>query len=52
LEVSSSNFPRFDRNLNTGGDIATEAIGRPAVQQVFHGGTRASYIVLPVVPKA
>jgi putative CocE/NonD family hydrolase len=52
LEVSSSNFPRFDRNLNTGGDFATETVGRPAVQRVFHGGARASCVVLPVVPTA
>jgi putative CocE/NonD family hydrolase len=52
LEVSSSNFPRFDRNLNTGGDFATESVGRPAVQHVFHGGPRASYVVLPMVPRS
>jgi putative CocE/NonD family hydrolase len=52
LEVSSSNFPRFDRNLNTGGDFAGESTGRPAVQRVFHGGARASCVVLPVVPQA
>ena len=51
LEVSSSNFPRFDRNLNTGGDFATETMGRPAVQRVFHGGSRMSHVVLPVVPQ-
>jgi len=51
LEVSSSNFPRFDRNLNTGGDFASESVGRPAVQRVFHGGPRASSVVLPVVPR-
>ena len=50
LGVSSSNFPRFDRNLNTGGDFATESRGRPAVQRVFHGGARASCVVLPLVP--
>ncbi len=52
LEVSSSNFPRFDRNLNTGGDFATESVGRPAVQRVFHGGVRTSYVTLPVVPQS
>jgi uncharacterized protein len=51
LEVASSNFPRFDRNLNTGGDFATESVGRPAVQQVLHGGARASQVLLPVVPR-
>jgi putative CocE/NonD family hydrolase len=51
LEVSSSNFPRFNRNLNTGGDFANESAGRPAVQQVFHGGARASCVILPVIPR-
>jgi hypothetical protein len=52
LEISSSNFPRFDRNLNTGGDFASESVARPAVQHVFHGGVRASQMVLPIVPQA
>jgi predicted acyl esterase len=52
LQISSSNFPRFDRNLNTGGDIATEQRGRVAVQRVFHGGVQASHLLLPVVPHA
>jgi putative CocE/NonD family hydrolase len=52
LQVSSSNFPRFDRNLNTGGDFATETAGRPAVQRVFHGGAKGSCVILPVVPAA
>ena len=39
LEVSSSNFPRFDRNTNTGGVIADEAAepGLVAVNRVLHG---------------
>jgi putative CocE/NonD family hydrolase len=52
LEVSSSNFPRFDRNLNTGGELGVETAGRPAVQRVFHGGARASHVVLPFIPHA
>src|SRR5271165_4506977 len=38
LEVSSSNFPRFDRNSNTGEEIASEAAGqyRPAINRIFH----------------
>src|SRR5262249_10619766 len=51
LAVSSSNFPRFNRNLNTGGDFASETVGRPAVQRVFHGGLRASCVILPIVPQ-
>jgi predicted acyl esterase len=46
LEVSSSNFPRFDRNPNTG---AGSVELRAAHQTVFHDAERASYLVLPVV---
>ena len=51
LEVASSNFPRFDRNLNTGGDLGVEDAGRAAVQRVVHGGARASHVVLPIIPQ-
>ncbi len=51
LDVSSSNFPRFDRNTNTGGDIATESSGRPAVQRVLHTAARPSWLELTVVPE-
>jgi putative CocE/NonD family hydrolase len=50
LEVSSSNFPRFDRNPNTGRPIADERELRVAQQTVYHGAQRPSYVVLPVVP--
>lgn len=52
VEVSSSNFPRFDRNPNHGGVIAqaTESDLVPATQRVFHDANRASHIVLPTVP--
>jgi putative CocE/NonD family hydrolase len=52
LQVSSSNFPRFDRNPNTGG-VGAEAVLddlRPARQTVFHDAERASYLLLPVNP--
>jgi putative CocE/NonD family hydrolase len=52
VEVSSSNFPRFDRNPNCAGVIA-EAIQSDfvvAAQHVFHDANRASFIKLPVVP--
>ncbi len=51
LEVSSSNFPRFDRNTNTGGVIATEGEAeiRQAVNRVHHTGVRPSRLVLPVI---
>lgn len=54
IEISSSNFPRFDRNPNHGGVIAEarEADFATATQRVFHDAGRASYITLPVIPRA
>ena len=49
IEVSSSNFPRFDRNLNTGGDMTTETRMRVAQQTIHHSHQHPSHIVLPVV---
>ncbi len=49
--VNSSNFPIYDRNLNTGGDIATGTKMVVAHQTVYHDNVRASYILLPVLPK-
>ena len=51
-QVSSSNFPRFDRNLNTGRDAATDDSPVAAAQQVFHATGRRSVLTLPVVPPA
>ncbi len=51
LEVSSSNFPRFDRNLNTGEDQATGVRHVPATQTVFHDGRYPSHLLLPVIPR-
>ncbi len=50
LEVSSSNYPRFDRNPNTGGDIPTERRLVPATQTVHHGPATPSRLVLPIIP--
>jgi hypothetical protein len=50
IEVSSSNFPRFDRNPNTGRPIAGEREIRVAHQTVLHGKQHPSYVLLPVVP--
>lgn len=50
VEISSSNFPRFDRNLNTGGDNFSESSWRIAHNSVHHSGVTASYILLPVIP--
>ncbi len=51
IEVASSNFPRFDRNMNTGGDNITEATGVIARNQVFHSAQYPSQIRLPLVKK-
>jgi uncharacterized protein len=51
LEVSSSNYPRFDRNPNTGAEIATETNPIVAHQTVSHGATAPSRIILPVIPR-
>ncbi|MCX5262591.1 CocE/NonD family hydrolase [Streptomyces sp. NBC_00199] len=52
LQVTSSNFPRWDRNLNTGEPEESAITARVARQQVFHDPDRPSRIVLPVVPPA
>jgi putative CocE/NonD family hydrolase len=52
LEVSSSNFPRFDRNPNTGGVFGEDREVRKAEQTVLHGAAHPSRLILPVVPRA
>jgi uncharacterized protein len=52
LEVSSSSFPRFDRNPNTGKPIATETETTVAHQTIHHGVSTPSRLILPVVPQA
>ncbi|MSP11634.1 MAG: CocE/NonD family hydrolase [Chloroflexi bacterium] len=51
VEISSSNFPRFDRNLNTGEGIATGTRMQVAHQTVLHNSAYPSHIVLPVIPR-
>jgi uncharacterized protein len=50
LEVSSSNFPRFDRNMNTGGSLVDETVGKVAKQTVYFGKEYPSRLILPIVP--
>jgi putative CocE/NonD family hydrolase len=50
VEISSSNFPRFDRNLNTGGSLVSETEMRVAQQTVRHSRKYPSHILLPIVP--
>lgn len=48
IEVTSSDFPRSDRNLNTGGIFGEEVQGKAAVNKIFHDPMRPSHIVLPL----
>jgi hypothetical protein len=51
IEISSSNFPRFTRNLNTGGNNYDEAEGVTAVNRVHHSKEYPSHIKLPIIKK-
>ena len=51
LEISSSNFPRFDRHPNTGGPIAAETQLTPAFQTILHDPDHPSHLSLPIVPR-
>jgi putative CocE/NonD family hydrolase len=51
LYVSSSNFPRFNRNLNTGEDIAGSSRAIKAHQVIYHDGQFGSALTLPVIPR-
>lgn len=51
IEISSSNFPRFARNLNTGGNNYDESVGVVANNKVHHSPQYISKIVLPIIAK-
>ncbi len=51
LEVSSSNFPRFDRNLNTGKSAADDSTFVQAANTVLHDAQHPSALILPIVPR-
>ncbi len=50
LEVSSSDFPRFDRNLNTGEDQAHGTRMVKATNVIYHDKLRPSAVVVPLIP--
>jgi putative CocE/NonD family hydrolase len=52
LEVSSSNFPHYDRNPNTGRAVADEKEMRRTRQTVYHDRSRPSQLLLPVIPES
>ncbi len=51
VEISSSNFPRFDRNLNTGEDPETGTRMVKATNTIYHDAAHPSFITLPVMPR-
>ena len=51
IDISSSNFPRFDRNLNTGGTIGEETDFIKATQTIYHNNEFPSHIILPIIPR-
>jgi putative CocE/NonD family hydrolase len=49
VDVTSSNFPQYDRNPNTGEELGSSDRVRVARQTIFHGPRYRSHILLPVV---
>ena len=52
VEISSSNFPRYNRNLNTGQAVPGATLSVTARQRIFHSVGYPSHILLPVIPGA
>jgi putative CocE/NonD family hydrolase len=50
IEVSSSNFPKYDRNPNTGHTFGVDTEGLIARQRIFHDRGHPSHVILPVIP--
>jgi putative CocE/NonD family hydrolase len=51
VEISSSNFPRFDRNTNTGNTFAEDDQIVPATQTIYHDADHPSHVLLPIIPE-
>jgi putative CocE/NonD family hydrolase len=51
VDIASANFPRWDRNPNTGAPFGQSAELRPAHQSILHDAEHPSQIVLPIVPR-
>ncbi|MFX0011665.1 MAG: CocE/NonD family hydrolase, partial [Candidatus Hermodarchaeota archaeon] len=51
IDISSSNFPKYDRNLNSGGELYTETEDdmKMALNNVHHHGNHRSYVILPII---
>ena len=50
VQIASSGFPKYDRNLNTGESLATGTRMAVAQQRIYHDAAHPSCIMLPIVP--
>ena len=50
VDISSSNFPRFDVNPNTGESLGEHRGTQPAVNTIYHNQVHPSRVVLPIIP--
>jgi putative CocE/NonD family hydrolase len=51
LQISSSAFPKYDRNLNTGGSLADGTEMQQADQSIYHDAEHPSRLILPIIPR-
>jgi uncharacterized protein len=49
IDIASSSFPEYDRNMNTGNPVGEDTRGVPALQSIYHQSGYGSYIDLPVI---
>jgi predicted acyl esterase len=52
LEISSSAFPKYDRNLNTGAPLGVTSEMQAAEQRIYHDAEHLSAVVLPIISKS
>ena len=51
VEISSSDFPRFDRNPNTGAPFGSDTVQEKAQQTIYHRRKFPSHILMPIIPR-
>jgi hypothetical protein len=51
LEIASSAFPKYDRNLNTGAPLGQTAGMAVAEQRIYHDAEHRSCVLLPIIPR-
>ena len=51
IEVTSGDFPRYDRNLHTGGPFGEEVSGQVAMNTIYHDRAHRSHLLLPMLRK-